>query len=75
MSDIQSLHGTTVAEIFSSGLTNLDQIDAIAIAVTWKNGNVTAGASNTTNERLAFMLLGLEHHIKAGLFKPPQAGA
>ena len=68
MSEVYSLHGTTVAEIFSSGLENLDQIEAVAISVVWKDGEVTAGASNTTNERLAFMLLGLEHHIKAGLF-------
>ncbi len=68
MSDIYSLHGTTVAEIFSSGLDNLDQIEAVAVSVVWKDGQVTAGASNTTNERLAFMLLALEHHIKSGLF-------
>ena len=68
MSDIYSLHGTTVAEIFSSGLENLEQIEAVAVSVVWKNGEVTAGASNTTNERLAFMLLVLEQHIKAGLF-------
>ncbi|MFQ5774944.1 MAG: hypothetical protein ACE5GS_10525 [Kiloniellaceae bacterium] len=30
MTEIRSLHGTTVAEIFSSGLDNLDQIDAVA---------------------------------------------
>ncbi len=68
MTDIYSLHGTTVAEIFSSGLDNLDQIEAVAVAVTWKNGKVTAGASNTTNERLAFMVMVLEQHIKAGFF-------
>ncbi len=68
MSDIYSLHGTTVAEIFSSGLENLDQIEAVAISVVWKDGQITAGASNTTNERLAFMLLVLEQHIKSGLF-------
>ncbi len=69
MSDVYSLHGTTVAEIFSSGLENLDRIEAVAVAVIWKDGDVTAGASNTTNERLAFMLLALEQHIKAGLFR------
>lgn len=68
MSDIYSLHGTSVAEIFSSGLENLDQIEAVAVSVVWKNGDVTAGASNTTNERLAFMLLVLEQHIKSSLF-------
>ncbi len=68
MTEVYSLHGTTVAEIFSSGLENLDQIEAVAVTVTWKNGKVTAGASNTTNERLAFMVMVLEHHIKAGFF-------
>jgi len=68
MSDIYSLHGTTVAEIFSSGLENLEQIEAVAVSVVWKDGQITAGASNTTNERLAFMLLVLEQHIKSGLF-------
>lgn len=72
MSDIYSLHGTTVAEIFSSGLDNLDQIEAVAVSVVWKDGQITAGASNTTNERLAFMLLVLEHHIKSGLFSGGQ---
>ncbi len=72
MSDIYSLHGTTVAEIFSSGLDNLDEIEAVAVSVVWKDGQVTAGASNTTNERLAFMLLALEHHIKSGLFSGSQ---
>jgi hypothetical protein len=68
MSDIYSLHGTTVAEIFSSGLENIDQIEAVAVSVVWKDGQITAGASNTSNERLAFMLLVLEQHIKSSLF-------
>ncbi len=68
MSDIYSLHGTTVAEIFSSGLENIDQIDAVAVSVLWSDGRVTAGASNTTNDRLALMLLVLDQHIRDGLF-------
>jgi hypothetical protein len=48
MTEIHSLHGTTVAEIFSSGLENLEQIEAIAVSVLWKDGTVTAGCSNTT---------------------------
>ncbi|MHA1599859.1 MAG: hypothetical protein ACTSW2_03450 [Alphaproteobacteria bacterium] len=62
MSDIQSLHGTTVAEIFSSGLDNLEEIDAVAVTVLWKDGRVTAGTSNTTNDRLALMVLALDEH-------------
>ncbi len=62
MTDIRSLHGTTVAEIFSSGLDNLDDIDAVAVSVLWKDGRVTAGSSNITNDRLALMVLALDEH-------------
>lgn len=60
MTEIASLHGTTVAEILSSGLENIDQIEAVAMAVLWKNGRITAGCSNTTSERLALMVLALD---------------
>lgn len=33
----------TPAEIFESGLSDLDQIASIALAVTWQNGEVTTG--------------------------------
>lgn len=38
MAEIKSLHGTTVAEIFNSGLENLDQIESVAVAVKWADG-------------------------------------
>lgn len=62
MTDIQSLHGTTVAEIFSSGLENLDLIDAVAVSVVWKDGSVSAGCSNTTMANLALLVLALDEH-------------
>jgi len=62
MSEVQSLHGTTVAEIFSSGLENLERIEAVAVSVLWKDGRVTAGCSNVTNERMAFLVLALDEH-------------
>ena len=62
MTEIQSLRGTTVAEIFSSGLENLDQIEAVAVSVWWKNGQVTAGCSNTTSERMALLILALDEY-------------
>lgn len=62
MTDIRSLRGTTVAEIFSSGLDNLEEIEAVAVSVLWKDGRVTSGASNTTNDRLALMVLALDEH-------------
>ncbi len=62
MTDIQSLHGTTVAEIFSSGLENLDLIHAVAVSVVWKDGSVTAGCSNTSTANLALMVLAMDEH-------------
>ena len=67
MTEIKSLHGTTVAEIFSSGIDNLDQIEAVAVSVLWKDGRVVAGSSNTTNDRLALMVLALDEHQRQAL--------
>ena len=67
MTEIHSLHGTTVAEIFSSGLENLDQIEAIAVSVLWKDGTVTAGCSNTTTANLALLVLAMDQHQRRGL--------
>jgi hypothetical protein len=57
---IESLHGTTPAEIFQSGLENLAEIEAIAISVMWKDGSVTSGWSNVDPARLALMILALD---------------
>jgi hypothetical protein len=57
---IESLHGTTPAEIFESGLENLEEIEAIAAAVLWKDGRVTAGWSNVDTANLARMVLLLD---------------
>lgn len=53
MTEIRSLRGMAVAEIFSSGLNNLEQIDAVAVSVLWNDGTVTAGYSNTRDSGLA----------------------
>ncbi len=60
MADIVSLRGATPAEIFSTGLDNLDKIDEVALAVLWKDGRVTAGWSATDVTKLAFMVLALD---------------
>jgi hypothetical protein len=60
MGKIASLHGTTPAEIFESGLENLEQIEAIAVAVMWKDGTVTTGWSNTDTANVALMILALD---------------
>ena len=67
MTEIKSLHGTTVAEIFASGIDNLDQIDAVAVSVLWKDGRVVAGCSNTTNDGLALMVPALDEHQRQTL--------
>ncbi len=66
MTEIRSLHGTTVAEIFSAGLDNLEQIEAIAVSVLWKDGPVTAGCSNTTKANLALLVLAIDKHQRRG---------
>lgn len=60
MAKIESLHGTTPAEIFQSGIENLDQIEAVAIAVLWRDGGVTAGWSNMDLASVAFLVLALD---------------
>ncbi len=66
MTKIRSLHGTTVAEIFSAGLDNLEQIEAIAVSVLWKDEIVTAGCSNTTKANLALLVLAIDEHQRRG---------
>ncbi len=66
MTEIRSLHGTTVAEIFSAGLDNLEQIETIAVSVLWKDGTVTAGCSNTTKANLALLVLAIDEHQRRG---------
>ncbi len=69
MGTIESLHGTTPAEIFESGLQNLDQIQSIALSVTWRNGAVTAGWSNVDLAQLALMLLTLDEKMRRDSFR------
>ena len=38
VSRVESLYGTSPAEIFQSGIENLDEIDAVAVSVMWKDG-------------------------------------
>ena len=60
MTKVESLYGTTPAEIFESGLENVGQIVAVATAVMWDDGRVTAGWSNVEPSHLARMLLVLD---------------
>ena len=70
---IESLHGTTPAEIFQSGLENLGEIEAVAVSVLWKDGSITAGWSNVEdNGKLALMILTLDERLRRQL--PQQAG-
>ncbi len=60
MGKIESLHGTTPAEIFESGLENAGEFVAVAAAVLWKDGRITAGWSNMDFANLARMILVLD---------------
>ena len=60
MAKVESLYGTTPAEIFESGLENIDQIEAVVAAVLWKDGRVTAGWSNVDTANMARMILVLD---------------
>lgn len=71
MAKIESLHGTTPAEIFQSGLENLDQIQAVAISVMWKDGNVTSGWSNMDAASLALLVLSLDEEQRRQQFPAP----
>ncbi len=67
MAKIESLHGTTPAEIFESGLENLSDIEAVAISVLWKDGTVTAGWSNLDRAQLALLVLALDERQRHNL--------
>ncbi|MDH3231555.1 MAG: hypothetical protein OEN55_17335 [Alphaproteobacteria bacterium] len=60
MARIESLYGTTPAEIFQSGLENIGEIAGVAAAVLWKDGRITAGWSNLDPASLARMILMLD---------------
>lgn len=60
MARIESLHGTTPAEIFESGLENAGEIVAVAASVLWQDGRVTSGWSNVDSTNLARMILVLD---------------
>ena len=57
---IESLYGTTPAEIFESGLENVSEIVAVAATVLWKDGRISAGWSNLDPANLARMILVLD---------------
>lgn len=60
MSKVESLYGTTPAEILQSGLENVGEMEAIVAAVLWKDGTVTAGWSNLDVANLARLILVLD---------------
>ncbi len=60
MTKVYSLHGTTPAEIFESGLENVADIQAVAASILWKDGRVTTGWSNMDPALLARLVLVLD---------------
>ena len=64
LSKVESLYGTTPAEIFQSGVENIGEIEAVAAAVLWRDGRVTAGWSNAEIGDLARMILTLDEDFR-----------
>lgn len=64
MGKIESLHGTTPAEIFESGIENLANIKAVAAAVMWKDGSISAGWSTIEPAQLALMVVMLDEELR-----------
>lgn len=64
MGTIESLHGTTPAEIFNSGLENIEDIDAVALTVQWKDGTISAGWSNADTATLLLMISILQERLR-----------
>ncbi len=64
MATVESLHGTTPAEIFTDGLENVEQIEAVALSVLWRDGTVTSGWSNVDTAQLALMVMVLEEKLR-----------
>ena len=60
MARIESLYGTTPAEIFQSGLENVGEIAGVAATVLWKDGRITAGWSNLDPASLSRMIVMLD---------------
>jgi hypothetical protein len=60
MAKVQSLHGATPAEIFTSGLENLQEIQGVTLSVLWSDGSISAGWSNLDPATLARMILVLD---------------
>lgn len=69
MATVTSLHGTTPSEIFQSGLENLDEIEAVAVCVRWRNGAVTTGWSNVDQGDLALMVLALKERLRQQIIR------
>ncbi|HJO72023.1 MAG TPA: hypothetical protein QGG32_04125 [Rhodospirillales bacterium] len=69
MGKVESLYGTTPAEIFESGLENIGDIEAVAVSVLWKDGTVTAGWSNMERAQVALMVLALDARQRRDLLQ------
>lgn len=65
MAKITSLHGTTPAEIFESGMEHCEDIAAVVLSVQWRDGSITAGWSNADMADLALMILALDERLRA----------
>ncbi|MDH3378628.1 MAG: hypothetical protein OEQ39_17015 [Gammaproteobacteria bacterium] len=64
MTSVVSIHGTTPAEIFQTGLENIEAIESVAAVVRWRDGRVSAGWSNAPAAEVALMVAALEEKLR-----------
>ena len=72
MNKIQSLRGTTPAEIFNSGLENIGDIRAVALSVLRADGSIASGWSDVDVSTLARMVLMLDEAQRRRTIHPEE---
>jgi len=72
MTKVQSLHGTTAAEIFESGIENIGDIQGVALSVLRSDGSIAVGWSDVDVGTLARMVLMLDEAQRRRTIPPEE---
>ena len=72
MAKVQSLHGTTPAEIFESGIENIADIQGVALSVLRADGSISVGWSDVDVGTLARMVLILDEAQRRRTIPPEE---
>ena len=72
MAKVRSLHGTTPAEIFESGIENIADIQGVALSVLRTDGSISVGWSDVDVGMLARMVLMLDEAQRRRTIPPEE---